>query len=353
MDAAAHRGNADPKRLGDRTIWNVNSTAVGGGVAEMLQVLVGLRRGPGDRDPLAVIGGDPEFFAITKRLHNQIHGLAGDGRHARRGGRRPLRADARAPTRTSCSSAVRPGESCCCMTRRPPGLAAPLARRAPGWCGAATSAWTGQNDADRARRGTSCGRTWPPRARPTSSPAGSTSRRGCPAAQAVDHPAVDRPVLGEEPGTRRRHGARDPGHHRACWTAARARRRRDFARRDGTSGEVTQRRGGDAARAARARPIRSWSRSRAGTGSRTCPASCAASPSYVAPAGDGYLMLVGPDGQRGQRRPRGRRRPRRVPGAVARPARRGPRRGYCWSPCRWTTSRRTRRWSTRSSGTPR
>ena len=28
-------------RLGRRTIWNVNSTAVGGGVAEMLQVLVG------------------------------------------------------------------------------------------------------------------------------------------------------------------------------------------------------------------------------------------------------------------------------------------------------------------------
>ena len=28
-------------RLGGRTVWNVNSTAVGGGVAEMLQVLVG------------------------------------------------------------------------------------------------------------------------------------------------------------------------------------------------------------------------------------------------------------------------------------------------------------------------
>ena len=32
-------------RLGQRTIWNVNSTAVGGGVAEMLQVLVGYSAG--------------------------------------------------------------------------------------------------------------------------------------------------------------------------------------------------------------------------------------------------------------------------------------------------------------------
>jgi trehalose synthase len=34
-------------RLGRRTIWNVNSTAVGGGVAEMLQVLVGYIAGLG------------------------------------------------------------------------------------------------------------------------------------------------------------------------------------------------------------------------------------------------------------------------------------------------------------------
>jgi trehalose synthase len=64
--------------LAGRTIWNVNSTASGGGVAEMLQVLVGYVN---DLDiPIGwlVISGDAEFFAITKRLHNQIHGdLAG------------------------------------------------------------------------------------------------------------------------------------------------------------------------------------------------------------------------------------------------------------------------------------
>ena len=60
--------------LAGRTIWNVNSTAAGGGVAEMLQVLVGYVQ---DLDiPIGwlVITGDAGFFAITKRLHNQIHG---------------------------------------------------------------------------------------------------------------------------------------------------------------------------------------------------------------------------------------------------------------------------------------
>jgi len=70
--AAAFRG-----RLGRRTIWNVNSTAVGGGVAEMLQVLVAYAEGLDIAVRWAVIGGDPEFFAITKRLHNQIHGQPG------------------------------------------------------------------------------------------------------------------------------------------------------------------------------------------------------------------------------------------------------------------------------------
>ena len=63
-------------RLGGRTVWNVNSTAVGGGVAEMLQVLVGYVAGLDIAVRWMVLGGDPDFFAITKRLHNQIHGQA-------------------------------------------------------------------------------------------------------------------------------------------------------------------------------------------------------------------------------------------------------------------------------------
>jgi trehalose synthase len=70
--AAALRG-----RLAQRVIWNVNTTAVGGGVAEMLRVLVAYAEGLGIAVRWAVISGDPEFFAITKRLHNQIHGQFG------------------------------------------------------------------------------------------------------------------------------------------------------------------------------------------------------------------------------------------------------------------------------------
>jgi len=65
------------ERLGRRTIWNVSSTAVGGGVAEMLRVLAAYAAGLGIAVRWTVIGGDPEFFAITKALHNQIHGQAG------------------------------------------------------------------------------------------------------------------------------------------------------------------------------------------------------------------------------------------------------------------------------------
>ncbi|MDR2986605.1 MAG: glycosyltransferase [Nocardiopsaceae bacterium] len=64
--------------LGDRTIWNINSTAVGGGVAEMLQVLVGYVAGVGIGIRWSTITGDPAFFAITKQLHNQLHGAASD-----------------------------------------------------------------------------------------------------------------------------------------------------------------------------------------------------------------------------------------------------------------------------------
>jgi trehalose synthase len=60
--------------LAGHTIWNVNSTAVGGGVAEMLQVLVGYVQDLEIPIGWLVISGDAGFFAITKRLHNQIHG---------------------------------------------------------------------------------------------------------------------------------------------------------------------------------------------------------------------------------------------------------------------------------------
>jgi trehalose synthase len=65
--------------LDARTFWNVNSTARGGGVAEMLRSLIGYARGGGLDVRWVAIGGDADFFRITKRLHNRLHGYAGDG----------------------------------------------------------------------------------------------------------------------------------------------------------------------------------------------------------------------------------------------------------------------------------
>jgi trehalose synthase len=65
--------------LAGRTVWHVNSTARGGGVAEMLQSLLAYARGVGVDVRWMTIGGSPDFFRITKRIHNNLHGAAGDG----------------------------------------------------------------------------------------------------------------------------------------------------------------------------------------------------------------------------------------------------------------------------------
>jgi len=64
--------------LDSRVIWNVNSTARGGGVAEMLASLLAYTRGAGLDARWVVIEGDPDFFRVTKRIHNMLHGAAGD-----------------------------------------------------------------------------------------------------------------------------------------------------------------------------------------------------------------------------------------------------------------------------------
>jgi trehalose synthase len=62
-----------------RVFWHVNSTAQGGGVAEILQALLPYARGAGIDTRWLVISGKSEFFRITKRLHNALHGSPGDG----------------------------------------------------------------------------------------------------------------------------------------------------------------------------------------------------------------------------------------------------------------------------------
>jgi trehalose synthase len=73
--ALARAGTA----LGSGTLWHINSTAEGGGVAELLRANLGYLAGDGLRVRWAVFEGDPRFFQITKRIHNRLHGDAGDG----------------------------------------------------------------------------------------------------------------------------------------------------------------------------------------------------------------------------------------------------------------------------------
>jgi trehalose synthase len=65
--------------LSDRTLWHVNATATGGGVAEMLQALLSYTKDAGVDSRWLVLHGTPEFFTLTKRIHNLLHGSPGDG----------------------------------------------------------------------------------------------------------------------------------------------------------------------------------------------------------------------------------------------------------------------------------
>lgn len=65
--------------LAGKVVWNVNSTMRGGGVAEMLASLVAYVRGAGIDCRWVVLRGDPDFFRVTKRIHNLLHGSPGDG----------------------------------------------------------------------------------------------------------------------------------------------------------------------------------------------------------------------------------------------------------------------------------
>ncbi|HEX5712987.1 MAG TPA: glycosyltransferase [Solirubrobacterales bacterium] len=66
-------------RYGGRAIWHVSSTLRGGGVAEMLRSLLPYVRGAGIDTRWVVLRESDEFFELTKRIHNNLHGDHGDG----------------------------------------------------------------------------------------------------------------------------------------------------------------------------------------------------------------------------------------------------------------------------------
>jgi trehalose synthase len=65
--------------LAGRTVWMVNSTALGGGVAQLLRTLLPYWRGAGIDVRWLVLRGSAEFFRVTKRFHNHLQGQPDDG----------------------------------------------------------------------------------------------------------------------------------------------------------------------------------------------------------------------------------------------------------------------------------
>ena len=64
------------ERLRGKTVQNINSTAVGGGVAEILSRILPLLHDLGVNVLWDVIKGNEKFFNLTKRIHNALHGVA-------------------------------------------------------------------------------------------------------------------------------------------------------------------------------------------------------------------------------------------------------------------------------------
>ncbi len=62
------------RHVGKRRMQNINSTPVGGGVAELLGRMVPLLRELGVDATWDVIKGNQTFFATTKAFHNALHG---------------------------------------------------------------------------------------------------------------------------------------------------------------------------------------------------------------------------------------------------------------------------------------
>jgi len=62
------------RRLTSKAILNINSTAQGGGVAEILESLIILMNELGIYAGWRILHGNPDFFTITKKFHNALQG---------------------------------------------------------------------------------------------------------------------------------------------------------------------------------------------------------------------------------------------------------------------------------------
>jgi len=73
-DQAVDRIQKKAEKLRDLHVAHVNSTYYGGGVAELLSSLTLLMNSVGIKTGWRVIQGSPDFFSITKKMHNALQG---------------------------------------------------------------------------------------------------------------------------------------------------------------------------------------------------------------------------------------------------------------------------------------
>jgi trehalose synthase len=71
---AVDRISRKADRVGDVHVLNVNSTFYGGGVAEILSSLTLLMNAAGIKTGWRAIHGSPDYFSITKKMHNALQG---------------------------------------------------------------------------------------------------------------------------------------------------------------------------------------------------------------------------------------------------------------------------------------
>lgn len=121
VEELAETARTVSRKLDGRRIWMVNSTARGGGVAEMLPAMITLLRGLGFDTEWAVIESDePTFFDLTKQLHNMIHG---EGTPDLPDGARELFERESRANATFLAERLRPGDVLVVHDPQPAGLA--------------------------------------------------------------------------------------------------------------------------------------------------------------------------------------------------------------------------------------
>jgi trehalose synthase len=128
VESLVEDGNRLRDALAGSAVVCVNSTATGGGVAEMLHVLLPYVRGVGIDTRWLVIEGDERFFAITKRLHNHLHGDEGDGGPLGEEEHRDYEAVLHRNA-AQLANAVQPGDVVVIHDPQPAGLAAAMRQR--------------------------------------------------------------------------------------------------------------------------------------------------------------------------------------------------------------------------------